>query len=751
MDKPSWLALPRSYAEAADSPPSQGVIAVRRISNRLGHLPGKGSLRNKIIAWSFVPTAIILVAVALVSLYAYQRVTENLVIERDRELTRLSAQLLAAELASYTEPFADQFLAIFDGVLVFDAEGNVLLAEPMQYEIGRPSWFQDLELQRVFRSDEPIFSDIVVDRLQGQKLVIVAIPLAGREDGASGGIAGFFRLDNWAGSTLSKKIEKLRRSESNCIYLVDGTGHVIYHSKSEYVGEDFSTQTVVELVLDGWAGAYRTHDLEGSEIVASFAPVPGTTWGLVTEESWATLTQSSRRYGQLLFLLLGLGVLLPAATVTVGVRRITQPILELIRAAQEIAGGHFGRRLTARTGDELEELARQFNLMAAQLQESYAHLERKVSDRTKELATLNTITAQVSHTLDLEKVLTSALDEVLEAVDMNTGQAFRLDEENRMLIPIAHRGLSKAFTDFTARLPLDASLAAEAAEQGQPTVHQAEDIAQEELRAMVQREGLLLVASVPLIAQGRIVGAINLGSHRRRSILSEEISLLAAIGQQIGLAVDSARLYEQAQQLAVMKERNRLARDLHDSVTQALYGVTLYAEAAARQLHSGETDLVSDHLSEIRDTAQESLREMRLLIFELRLPMLKTEGLESALQARLEAVEGRVGLETDFEVRGDGRLPPEVEEGLYRIAQEALNNSLRHAHAHRVSVLLHHDRRTVTLKVEDDGVGFDPAMVEDLGGFGLRGMEERATRMRGMLSIRSSPGKGTCIQVEVQQ
>ena len=200
-----------------------------------------------------------------------------------------------------------------------------------------------------------------------------------------------------------------------------------------------------------------------------------------------------------------------------------------------------------------------------------------------------------------------------------------------------------------------------------------------------------------------------------------------------------------------MKERNRLARDLHDSVTQALYGVTLYAEAAARQLLSGDTDLVSEHLCEIRNTAQESLREMRLLIFELRLPMLKTEGLASALQARLEAVEGRVGLETNLEVQGDGHLSPEVEEGLYRIAQEALNNSLRHAHAQTVSVLIRQDHRLVTLSVVDDGIGFDPETVEEQGGFGLRGMEERAVRMGGSLTISSSPGEGTSISVEVHQ
>jgi signal transduction histidine kinase len=247
------------------------------------------------------------------------------------------------------------------------------------------------------------------------------------------------------------------------------------------------------------------------------------------------------------------------------------------------------------------------------------------------------------------------------------------------------------------------------------------------------------------------VGALNLGSRRPRTVTPGELALLAAIGHQIGVAVENARLYEQAQQFAVMKERNRLARDLHDSVTQALYGVTLYAEAAAQQLLLGNSDLAASHLGEIRETAQESLREMRLLIFELRLPMLKEDGLEAALQARLETVEGRAGLATEFRADLKSRLAPEVEEGLYRIAQEALNNTLRHAQARSVSVYLHQNERTVLLEVADDGVGFDPEKARKRGGFGLRGMEERATRLGGRLMIDSRRGEGTKIRVEVKQ
>ncbi|HDH09943.1 MAG TPA: sensor histidine kinase, partial [Chloroflexi bacterium] len=176
---------------------------------------------------------------------------------------------------------------------------------------------------------------------------------------------------------------------------------------------------------------------------------------------------------------------------------------------------------------------------------------------------------------------------------------------------------------------------------------------------------------------------------------------------------------------------------------------TLYAEAATRLLAAGKVAKAAEHLRELRDTAQEALRDMRLLLFELRPPELEQVGLAAALQARLEAVEGRAGLETELRVEGEGRLPPEIEEGLYRIAQEALNNALKHAQARKVTVYLRQDERGVTLEVADDGIGFDPKAVEGKG-MGLRSIAERVRLMGGRLEIQSEPGKGTRVRVSVE-
>ncbi|MGD8750967.1 MAG: sensor histidine kinase [Anaerolineales bacterium] len=206
---------------------------------------------------------------------------------------------------------------------------------------------------------------------------------------------------------------------------------------------------------------------------------------------------------------------------------------------------------------------------------------------------------------------------------------------------------------------------------------------------------------------------------------------------------------DQAQELAVAKERNRLARELHDSVAQTLYGLTLQSEAASRLLSSGRVDRVAEDLQQIRQSAQETLQETRLLIFELRPPILDQVGLAVALKARLEAVEGRSKLKTRIYLEEVSRLPSSVEVNLYRIAQEALNNVLKHARASQVSVSLSMKGGKVFLEIADDGVGFDPAALPSGVRMGLESMRERAAQIKGQVEVLSVPHGGTQVKVEV--
>ncbi len=212
---------------------------------------------------------------------------------------------------------------------------------------------------------------------------------------------------------------------------------------------------------------------------------------------------------------------------------------------------------------------------------------------------------------------------------------------------------------------------------------------------------------------------------------------------------ENVRLRQHATEAAVVEERNRLSRDLHDSVTQALYSQMLYAEAAARQLDAGMIAPAAEHLRQLRHTAQLALREMRLLIFELRPSALEAEGFAAALQARLESVEMRTGLEADVSIDEKIRLTPEMENDLYWIVQEALNNALNSAEANKVAVSLWCESDQMILQIADDGVGFDPGISSTGGGLGLRSMQERAEKLGGQLQIESQPGAGTVVRVEV--
>jgi signal transduction histidine kinase len=247
-------------------------------------------------------------------------------------------------------------------------------------------------------------------------------------------------------------------------------------------------------------------------------------------------------------------------------------------------------------------------------------------------------------------------------------------------------------------------------------------------------------------SQSRVVGVLSVMGETGWQFSAEEVALLASIADHVAVAVENARLRQQAERAAVLEERERLARELHDSVTQLLYSLGLYAETGQRLATAGETQGVTDYLQRIGATAQQALKEMRVLIYGLRPPLLEQEGLAGALQARLDGVERRSGIQASLRVEGQVDLPAEAEAELYHIAQEALNNALRHGAAGTVTVYIRAGRDAIELEVVDDGVGFDTAQA---GGLGLIGMAERAQRLGGALHVISALGEGTTVKVAI--
>ena len=221
--------------------------------------------------------------------------------------------------------------------------------------------------------------------------------------------------------------------------------------------------------------------------------------------------------------------------------------------------------------------------------------------------------------------------------------------------------------------------------------------------------------------------------------------LTLAVASQAAIAIENARLYEQAREVAAYAERQRLARELHDSVSQALYGIALGARTA-RTLLDRDPSRVADPLDYVLAQAAAGLAEMRALIFELRPEALEAEGLVAALEKQVESVRARHGLEVEATLPAEPNVPFAVKETLYRITQEALHNTVKHARARRVNLCLEVTPDGLVLRVTDDGRGFDPTDSFP-GHLGLKTMRERASQVHGTLSMTSVPGQGTNISV----
>jgi signal transduction histidine kinase len=230
---------------------------------------------------------------------------------------------------------------------------------------------------------------------------------------------------------------------------------------------------------------------------------------------------------------------------------------------------------------------------------------------------------------------------------------------------------------------------------------------------------------------------------------TDEIALLTSLADRVGAVVESHQLRQRAERGAVLEERQRLARDMHDSVTQTLYSATLLTETGLQAARAGDFEVAESCLDRLGGVTQQALKEMRLLIYELRPPVLEQEGLVGALQQRLDAVESRAGVDSRLLVEGELRLDPPREEALYRIALEALNNALKHAAATSVVVRISASDEGIELEVSDDGQGFDPSRPGEAGGMGLVTMRDRADRIGGTLSAASTPGGGTSVKVRI--
>ena len=747
------------------------------------------SLQVKIIAWSFVPTVIILSAVAWFTFYSYQKVIGDLAIKQYPEIVQPKVQMFTDAVGGLGDSIIvpifmeidmkhdlplevriqnilDQTkgLEIFDGGLYFlDQQGKVFKTLPTQPELIDQDWSDTPHFRYINENPNMgAWTDLITLGSSGKKVFCMAGAMTGqawKEVVA----AFYFCFTIYPATTQNAYYQAVNSLDlGSNLYVVDRNHQIVYSPDPSEMGKDLSGEAYIQQLAQGEneSGRFR---IGSEDKVVSYVPVIGgpsdrVSWFVLTEQSWAEIMRPSLPYRNLMLGLLALGVIVPLLVTAYGVRHIINPIQKLIQASQEVTAGQFKQRIEVNTGDEIETLAEQFNLMSAELDESYASLEKRVAERIHELSTLNAIAARVSSSLNLNEIMADALERIMELTGMEYGIAYRIaggeggavntgtDAEEAHLRVMAFRGLPPTYADFGDRLPLRRSAAGVAGHRGEPVIWTLEELPTESaLRDRLVTLGVEQVIAIPLIAKGRLVGSLNLSTNKSRTYPPEQIALLKTIGQQIGVAVENAHLYEQAEQTAIVAERGRLARELHDAVTQTLFSANIIADVLPR-IWKRNPDEGMQNLEELRQLTRGALAEMRTLLLEMRPESLERADIKSLLTQLADAFIGRVRVPLNLEIDGDCELTHEVKIAFYRIAQEALNNIAKHSGARQVELHLECQAALLKLRIKDDGLGFDVDSIPP-GHMGIGIMRERVNSIGAILKIESQLGQGTTVEL----
>lgn len=375
-----------------------------------------------------------------------------------------------------------------------------------------------------------------------------------------------------------------------------------------------------------------------------------------------------------------------------------------------------------------------------------ARLFTEMEQHAVEMETLYRADEELYRSLDLAHVFQALVDVAVDVLGCDTSVLFRWEPSSPALVLAAHRGFTPATIARAEEMRPAGSLRDAIASQDIICI---EDATSEPgvNRHLPLAEGIRSHMHVPILIGDTVIGIFNVGYRRPHSFTAEERRLGMALSQRAAIAIQNARLYEQAQQAASLQERQRIARDLHDSVSQALYGIGLGATTALTLLDR-DPAAVAQPLDYILSLSEAGLAELRALIFELRPDSLATDGLVAALERQVAALRARHKLDVDAEFPPEPDIPLEAKEALYRVAQEAMTNAVKHARASRLVIRLEHSDGRVELSVADDGVGFDPDSGFP-GHMGLKSMHERVNRLGGAIKIASSPGAGTTITVAI--
>ena len=375
-------------------------------------------------------------------------------------------------------------------------------------------------------------------------------------------------------------------------------------------------------------------------------------------------------------------------------------------------------------------------------------LSRQIEARVREQATLLTISHTLASTLEFQPGL--ILDQLREIIEYTHGVLFVLQDST--LVTLAMLGTPQLEGSSPFRIPLQVPETLDTLFNGHKPIRIADiwgDNPQaQSLRALLEDEAAVLLERmqswmwVPLAVKSRIIGGVGVAHEKRDYFTPHHADLALSVANQAAITMVNAELYKDAQTLAVLEERQNLARNLHDAINQSLFSAGLIAEVLPR-LWEREPEEARRALEDLRRLTRGALAEMRSLLVELRPSALTDTDLGDLLRLLGNAFTGRTNIPVAVKVTGEGTLPAEAQVVFYRISQEALNNIAKHAKASRVEIDMRHEPDSLELYIRDDGRGFDTAEQLSPGHYGLSMMRERAEAVGALLTVTSQLRHGT--------
>ncbi|MBI2862028.1 MAG: GAF domain-containing protein [Chloroflexi bacterium] len=407
--------------------------------------------------------------------------------------------------------------------------------------------------------------------------------------------------------------------------------------------------------------------------------------------------------------------------------------------------------------EEAHQQAMRFEEEARRQVEQWSRtLERAVRERTEQLDALARINAELSAQLDLSQLLGLIVEKARQLLRVDVANLSLINEAGELWVRSVIGERTAAFR--SGRLAVGHGVTGKAVALGQPVI--VADYANDpgithELDALMEAEELRSHLAVPLRMGTRMLGAIFVATRTPRQFESQDVELLSHLAHQAAVALENARLYQEVQDFATLKERERLAREMHDSLAQALGCLRLEASRADQLLRMGDSEGARRALAEMDRVAETAYADVREAILGLKSAVLSNRGLLQAIKDYLHAfsLQSDVQCELIDGLEGFADLPPRVEVQVLRIVQEALTNVRKHARASRVAVIFHHGREEAQITVQDDGRGFDPEALTQQGTlqFGLATMKERGESIGGALEVHSAPGAGTRVTLHIPQ